>query len=64
MATYMDDNVSQDIFQEKIGNLMERLEFVCTYLDDQLIICNSNFENTLKLINNSSQKVKKVWTES
>ena len=27
-------NVSPDVFQEKMSELMEGLEFVCTYLDD------------------------------
>ena len=42
----MDVNVSLDIFQEKIANLLERIEFVHTYLDD-LLICNAAFEEHL-----------------
>ena len=40
-------NVSPDIFQEKMSDLMAGLEFVRTYLDDLLIISNSTFEDHL-----------------
>ena len=40
-------NVSPDIFQEKMSNLMSGLEFVHTYLDDLLIISNLTFEDHL-----------------
>ena len=40
-------NVSPDIFQEKMSDLMAGLEFVHTYLDDLLIISNSRFEDHL-----------------
>ncbi len=40
-------NVSPDIFQEKMSDLMAGLEFVHAYLDDLLIICNSTFEDHL-----------------
>ena len=42
----MDVNVSLDIFQEKISDLMERIEFVHTCFDD-LLICNATFEEDL-----------------
>ena len=38
-------NVSPDVFQEKMSELMEGLEFVCTYLDDLLIISNGSFDD-------------------
>ncbi len=41
-------NVSPDIFQEKMSDLMAGLEFVLlTYLDDLLIISKSTFEDHL-----------------
>ena len=40
-------NMSPDIFQEKMSDLMAGLEFVHTYLDDLLIISNSTFEDHL-----------------
>ena len=40
-------NVSPDIFQEKMPNLMAGLEFVPTHLDDLLIISDSTFEDHL-----------------
>ena len=40
-------SVSPDVFQEKMSDLMEGLEFVRTYLDDLLIISNSTFEEHL-----------------
>ena len=41
-------SVSPDVFQEKISDLMEGLEFIRTYLDDLLIISNSTFEEHLQ----------------
>ena len=40
-------NVSPDMFQEKLSNLMAGLEFVRTFLDDLLIISNLTFEDHL-----------------
>ena len=40
-------DMTPEISQEKMPNLMVGLGFVCTYLDDQLIISNSTFENHL-----------------
>ena len=40
-------NVSPDVFQEKISNLMHDLEYVCTYLDVLLVISNGSFEEHL-----------------
>ena len=41
-------NVSPDVFQEKMSELMEGLEFVCTYLDDLQIISNGSFDDHLQ----------------
>ena len=41
-------NVSPDIFQEKMSELMEGLEFIRTYLDDLLIISNGSFDDHLQ----------------
>ena len=41
-------NVSPDVFQEKMSELMEGLEFVRTYLDDLLIISNGSFDDHLQ----------------
>jgi hypothetical protein len=34
-----------DIFQDKMSNLMDGLEFVPTYLDDVLVLTNASFED-------------------
>jgi hypothetical protein len=39
---------SPDIFQEKMSDLMEGLEFARAYIDDLLIISTGNFSNNLK----------------
>ena len=41
-------NVSPDVFQEKMSELMEGLEFVRTNLDDLLIISNGSFDDHLQ----------------
>ncbi len=41
-------NNSPDVFQEKISTLMSGLEFVRAYIDDLLIITNSNWKNHLE----------------
>ena len=40
-------NMSPDIFQEKMSDLMAGLEFARTYLDGLLIISNSTFKGHL-----------------
>ena len=40
-------NVSLEVFQEKISELMEGLEFVHTYLHDLLTISNGSFDDHL-----------------
>jgi hypothetical protein len=39
---------SPDIFQEKMSDLMQHLDFVRTYLDDLLVIWCSTFEDHLE----------------
>ena len=36
---------SSNIFQKKMTNLMEKLEYVCTYINDLLVITNSTFDD-------------------
>ena len=40
-------NVSPDVFQGKMCNLIQDLEYVRTYLDDLLVISNGSFEEHL-----------------
>ena len=37
---------SPDIFQEKMNELMEGLEYVRTYLDDLLIVTKGSFQES------------------
>ena len=53
-------NVSPDIFQEKMSILMDGLEFVCTYLDDLLIISNSTFEDHLRQLSTVLQRLRRA----
>ena len=39
---------SPDIFQEKMSELMEGLEFVRTYIDDLLCLMKGSFEDHLE----------------
>ena len=39
---------SPDIFQDKMSDLMQSLDFIETYLDDLLIISTSTFEDHLE----------------
>ena len=41
---------SLDIFQEKMSNLMEGLEYVRMYIDDLLIISKDSFEDHLSKV--------------
>ena len=41
---------SPDIFQEKMNNLLNDLEYVKAYIDDFLIIRNGNFEDHLNKV--------------
>ena len=41
---------SPDIFQEKMSELMEGLEYICTYIDDLLIISKDSFEDHLSKV--------------
>jgi hypothetical protein len=55
---------SPDIFQEKMFNLMQGLEFVRTYLDDVLTLTNGSFEDHLKKLSQvfASQVFAKLQT--
>jgi hypothetical protein len=44
---------SPDIFQEKMSDLMQDLDFVRTYLDDLLIISSSTVEDHLQKLDPS-----------
>ena len=39
-----------DLFQEKLSNLMRTLEYVCTYIDDLLVITMGAYDNHLDKI--------------
>jgi hypothetical protein len=41
---------SPDIFQEKMSDLMQHLDFVCTYLDDLLVISSGTLDDHLEKI--------------
>ena len=47
-----------DIFQEKINELFNGLEYVRAYIDDHLIISNENFEDHLNKIKIVLKKLK------
>ena len=53
-------NVSPDIFQEKMSDLMAGLEFVRTYLDDLLIISNFTFEDHLHQLQVVLQRLRRA----
>ena len=41
---------SLNIFQEKMSELMEGLEYICTYIDDLLIISKDSYEDHLSKV--------------
>ena len=53
-------NVSPDIFQEKMSILMDGLEFVCTYLDNLLVISNSTFEDHLRQLSTVLRRLRRA----
>ncbi len=53
-------NVSLDVFQEKMANLLEGLEFVRTYLDDLLVICNAVFEEHLSQLTTVLRRLRRA----
>ena len=53
-------NVSPDVFQDKMANLMEGLEFVRTYLDDLLVICNTTFEEHLSQLTTVLRRLRRA----
>jgi Reverse transcriptase (RNA-dependent DNA polymerase) len=48
---------SPDIFQEKMSELMEGLQFVQTYIDDLLVITNGSFEDHLNKLDSVLERV-------
>jgi hypothetical protein len=38
---------SPNVFQEKVSILMEGLEFICTYIDDLLVLSKGSFKDHL-----------------
>ena len=42
---------SPDIFQDKMNEAFNDLEYIRAYIDDLIIISNSNFEDHLNIIN-------------
>ena len=48
---------SPDIFQEKMGNLMQDLENVKTYIDDILLLTKDNWEDHLEQLEQVSLKL-------
>ena len=53
-------NVSLDVFQEKMANLLEGLEFVRTYLDDLLVIYNAMFEEHLSQLTTVLRRLRRA----
>ena len=53
-------DVSLDVFQENMVNLMEGLEFVHTYLGDLLLICNATFEEHLRQLTMVLRRLRRV----
>ena len=53
-------NVSPDVFQEKMSNLMQDLEYVRTYLDDLLVISNGSFEEHLHQLGKVLQRLRRA----
>ena len=51
---------SPDIFQEKMSELMEGLEYVCTYIDDLLIISKDLFEDHLSKVGAILERLRKA----
>jgi RNase H-like domain found in reverse transcriptase/Reverse transcriptase (RNA-dependent DNA polymerase) len=49
---------SPDIFQEKMSELMEGLQFVRTYMDDLLVITNGSFDDHLNKLDSVLERVK------
>ena len=47
-----------EIFQEKMAELMEEYEFVCTYIDDLLILSNGSYEDHLEKLEQVLGKLK------
>ncbi len=48
---------SPDIFQEKVSELMEGLQFMQTYIDDLLVITNGSFEDHINKLDSVLEHV-------
>ena len=51
---------SPDIFQEKMSDLMTRLEFVRTYLDDVLVLTTSTWDDHLRKLDKVLHRIAKA----
>ena len=51
---------SPDIFQEKMSELMEGLEFVRTYIDDLLCLTKGSFEDHLEKLERVLSRLQKA----
>ena len=49
---------SPDIFQEKMNELFNGLDYVRTYIDDLLIISNKSLEDHIKILHKVLSKLK------
>lgn len=49
---------SPDVFQEKMSDLMEGLEFVRTYIDDLLVLTTGSFEDHLQKLDTVMQRLR------
>ena len=53
-------NCSPDLFQEKMSDLMEGLEYVRTYLDDLLVLGNTTFEDHINQLRTVLRRLQKA----
>ena len=51
---------SPDIFQEKMSNLFADLEYVCTYIDDLLVITKGSLDNHLEKLDIILNKLRRA----
>ena len=54
---------SPDVFQEYMSKLFNGLEYVRTYIDDLLIISNSNFEDHINKAKTVLKKLKQAGSK-
>ena len=55
---YRGTNISPDLFQDKMNELINGLEYVRAYIDDLIIISNGNFEDHLNKVKIVLKKLK------